>query len=60
MKITIAYWTKPNGKVSINSQQITDIIIGDSLKDCMNQITQKRENHNCFKYSPIEIIKMED
>ena len=60
MKITIAYWTKPNGKVSINSQRITEVITGDNAKDCMQQIEQKKENHDCWKYSAIEIINVED
>ena len=60
MKITIAYWTKPYGKVTINSQRIREVITGINAKDCMDQIEQKAENHDCWKYSSIEIINVED
>lgn len=60
MKITIAYWTKSNGKVSINSQRITEVITGNNAKDCMNQIEEKRWNHDSWKFSAIEIVNVED
>ena len=60
MKITIAYWKNLNGKITINSQRITEVITGDNAKDCMQQIEQRRENHDLWKYSAIEIVNVED
>ena len=60
MKITIAYWKNLNGKITINSQRITEVITGDNAKDCIQQIEQKRENHDLWKYSAIEIVNVED
>jgi len=37
MKITIAYWKNLNGKITINSQRVTEVITGDNAKDCMQQ-----------------------
>lgn len=60
MKVTIAYYTKPNGKFSINSQRIEKVVTGNSAKDCMQQIEQKKVNHDLWKNTPIEIINIED
>lgn len=60
MKITIAYWENLNGRITINSRRITEVITGDNAKDCMNQIEEKRWNHDSWKYSPIEIVNVED
>lgn len=54
MTITIRYWSDNY------YYDYTEKICGDSAADCMAQIKAKRENHDLAKYTPIEIINVED
>ena len=60
MKLTIGYWTKVDGKTSPYSQHIIEDIYGKNAKECMNQLAQRRQTHDCWKYSAIEIISVAD
>ena len=60
MKITIGYYEQTNGKITANSKKILEVIKGKNAKECMNQIYQKSQNHDCWKYSPINIEDVED
>lgn len=60
MKITITYYEKVNGKVTMDSNRISEIITGENASDCMSQIAQKRANHDFRKFTPIVIKYVED
>ena len=63
MKVTIAYWTNPNGwngNITINCRRIEEVITGENAKDCMQQIEHKRANNKISENSPIEIVNIED
>ena len=54
MTITIEYWDKNYRDVHMEK------IYGDSASECMSQINAKRENNDLAKYTPIEIVNIED
>ena len=60
MKIIIRFWEYVKYYTPDYKKQHTKTFEGDNALDCMAQIASYRHNHDCAKYTPVEIINVED
>ena len=60
MKIILEYFKKKENCYPDYSTRHEVIVFGENAADCMKQVEEIRNHHDCAKYTPTEIIRVED